>query len=171
MEFDEVVKKRHSVRSYTAQIPSDSDIVKILKAADLAPSAGGLKSRKVFVVKDQRIRKKLANAAHHQDFVAEAPIVLVFCADLDMIATYGRRGRDLYCIQDTSAALENALLKAADLGLGSCWVGAFEEEKVSEICRLPTGLRPVALVTIGYESLEFEAHCLRAGKPRPYLDT
>lgn len=151
MEFDEVVKKRHSVRSYTAQIPVDSDIVKILKAADLAPSAGGLKSRKVFVVKDQRIRRELANAAHHQDFVAEAPIVLVFCADLDMIATYGRRGRDLYCIQDTSAAVENALLKAADLGLGSCWIGAFEEEEVSEICRLPTWLRPVALVTIGYE--------------------
>jgi nitroreductase len=152
MEFDEVVKKRHSVRSYTAQIPPDSDIVKILKAADLAPSAGGLKSRKVFVVKDQRIRKELANAAYHQEFVAQAPIVLVFCADLDMIATYGRRGHDLYCIQDTSAAVENALLKAADLGLGSCWVGAFKEEKVSEICRLPTWLRPVALVTIGYES-------------------
>jgi len=152
MEFDEVVKKRHSVRSYTAQIPSDSDIVKILKAADLAPSAGGLKSRKVFVVKDQHIRRELADAAHHQEFVARAPIVLVFCADLDMIATYGRRGRDLYCIQDTSAAIENALLKAADLGLGACWVGAFEEKKVSEICRLPTWLRPVALVTIGYES-------------------
>jgi nitroreductase len=151
MEFDEVIKKRHSVRSYTAQIPPDSVIVKILKAADLAPSSGGLKSRKLFVVKDQGVRRELANAAHQQDFVAEAPIVLVFCADLDMIATYGRRGRDLYCIQDTSAAIENALLKATDLGLGSCWVGAFEEEKVSEICRLPTSLRPVALVAIGYE--------------------
>jgi nitroreductase len=151
MEFDEVVKKRHSVRSYTAQIPADSNIVKILKAADLAPSAGGLKSRKVFVVRDQRIRRELANAAHHQEFVAQAPIVLVFCADLDMIATYGRRGSDLYCIQDTSAAIENALLKAVDLGLGACWVGAFEEEKILEICRLPTSLRPVALVTIGYE--------------------
>lgn len=151
MEFDEVLKKRHSVRSYTAQVPADSDIVKILKAADLAPSAGGLKSRKVFVVKDQQIRRELANAAHHQEFVAQAPIVLVFCADLDMIATYGRRGRDLYCIQDTSAAVENALLKATDLDLGSCWVGAFEEEEVSKICRLPQWLRPVALVSIGYE--------------------
>ncbi|UCH97221.1 MAG: nitroreductase family protein [Candidatus Aminicenantes bacterium] len=151
MEFDEVVRKRHSVRSYTAQIPPDSDIAKILKAADMAPSAGGLKSRRVFVVKDQWTRRQLANAAHHQDFVAEAPIVLVFCADLDMIASYGRRGRELYCIQDTSAAIENALLKATDLGLGSCWVGAFQEEAVSKICRLPQWLRPVALVTIGYE--------------------
>jgi nitroreductase len=151
MEFDEVLKNRHSVRSYTAQIPADSDIAKILKAADMAPSAGGLKSRRVFVVKDRRLRRELAIAAHHQDFVAQAPIVLVFCADLDMIATYGRRGRELYCIQDTAAAVENALLKAADLGLGSCWVGAFEEEIVSGICRLPTWLRPVALVTIGYE--------------------
>ena len=144
MEFDEVVKKRHSVRSYTAQIPSDSDIVKILKAADLAPSAGGLKSRKVFVVKDQRIRRELASAAHHQDFVAEAPIVLVFCADLDMIATYGRRGRDLYCIQDSSAAVENALLKVADLGLGSCWVGAFEEEEVSDLADWSSHAEPLS---------------------------
>lgn len=151
MEFDEVLKNRHSVRSYTAQIPADSDVAKILKAADMAPSAGGLKSRSVFFVKDQRLRRELAIAAHHQDFVAQAPIVLVFCADLDMIATYGRRGRELYCIQDTAAAVENALLKAADLGLGSCWVGAFEEEIVSAICRLPNWLRPVALVTIGYE--------------------
>ena len=151
MEFDEVIKKRHSVRSYTGQIPPDSDIVKILKAADMAPSAGGLKSRKVFVFKDQRVRRELANAARQQDFVAQAPILLVFCANLEMIATYGRRGRDLFCIQDTSAAVENALLKATDLGLGSCWVGAFDEEEVSKICRLPQWLRPVTLVTIGYE--------------------
>lgn len=151
MEFDEVIKKRHSVRSYTSQIPLDNDIVNILKAADMAPSAGGLKSRRIFVARDQRIKRDLARAAHDQEFIAEAPVVLVFCADLDMISSYGKRGRELYCIQDTSAAVENALLKAVDLGMGSCWVGAFDEEQVSKICRLSAWLRPIALVTIGYE--------------------
>jgi nitroreductase len=153
MEFDEVLARRHSVRSYTTQIPPDSDLMKILKAAEMAPSAGGLKSRKIFMVKDQGIRRELADAANNQEFLAEAPVVLVFCADLDMIASYGKRGHDLYCIQDTSAAIENALLKATDLGLGSCWVGAFHEEDVSKICRLPLRFKPVALVTIGYEQL------------------
>ncbi len=154
MDFDLVVSKRHSVRSYTPVVPSDSDIKKILKAADMAPSAGGLKSRRVFVVKSQFLRDQLAKAALDQEFVSEAPVVLVFCADLDGISSYGTRGRELYCIQDTSAAVQNALLKAADLGLGSCWVGAFEEEDVSRICGLPPWLRPVALVTIGYEKME-----------------
>ena len=151
MEFDEVIARRHSVRSYTSRVPLDGDIMKILNAADQAPSAGGLKSRRFFVVKDKYIRLKLAAASLDQEFVAEAPIVLVFCADLDLISSYGDRGRDLYCIQDTAAAVENALLKAVDLGLGACWVGAFEEEIVAKICRLPAWLRPVALVTIGYE--------------------
>jgi len=151
MEFDLVVRKRHSVRSYLPRPPSDDDIKKILLAADMAPSAGGLKSRQIFVVRSPSLRKALAVAAGDQDFIAEAPVVLVCCADLERIAEYGKRGRELYCIQDTDAAIENALLKAADLGLGSCWVGAFEEEDVSRLCRLPQWLRPVALVTIGYE--------------------
>lgn len=57
----------------------------------------------------------------------------------------------MYCIQDTSAAVENTLLKAVDPGLGACWVGAFDEDEVSRLCRLPTWLRPIALVTVGYE--------------------
>jgi nitroreductase len=151
MEFDQVVKKRRSVRSYHPYPPSREDLEKILLAADMAPSAGNLKARQVLTVRSESQRKRLAKAALDQEFVAEAPVVLVFCADLERISEYGERGRDLYCIQDTAAAIENALLKAADLGLGSCWVGAFEEEEVAMICRLPCWLRPVALVTIGYE--------------------
>lgn len=151
MDFDEVVRMRRSVRSYHPFPPSGGDIRKILEAADKAPSAGGLKSRRVFVITSQSLRKKLAAASLDQEFIAEAPVVLVFCADLDRISEYGERGRRLYCIQDTSAAVENALLKAVDLGLGACWVGAFDEDDVSRLCRLPTWLRPIALVTVGYE--------------------
>lgn len=154
MDFDQVIRTRHSVRSYTSVPPSGSDLEKIAAAADMAPSAGGLKSRQIFVVRSPSLRQALAKASLDQDFIAEAPVVLIFCADLERIETYGARGRELYCIQDTSAAIENALLKATDLGLGACWIGAFEEEDVSRICGLPPHLRPVALVTIGYEKEE-----------------
>ncbi len=150
MEFDSVISARHSVRNYRTTAISDSDILKILQSADLAPSAGGLKAREVFIVKSAAVRRELAKASD-QEFVVEAPVVMIFCANLDAISPYGNRGRDLYCIQDAAAAVENALLKAADLGLGTCWVGAFDEEKVSKICDIPSWLRPVALVTLGYE--------------------
>lgn len=151
MQFDQVVRQRHSVRSYRDEQPSEKDIAAIVHAADLAPSAGGLKSRTVFLVRSLFLRKQLAIAAHGQEFVAQAPVVLIFCADHERISEYGQRGIDLYCIQDTSAAIQNALLKATDLGLGSCWVSAFDEEQVSQLCRIPQHLRPIALVTIGYE--------------------
>jgi len=151
MEFDEVIARRHSVRSYSPRLPSDIDLKKILEAAHCAPSAGGLNSRRFFLVKDISLKKQLAAAALDQEFIIKAPVVLIVCADLNMISSYGDRGRNLYCIQDTAAAIENALLKIVDLGLGACWVGAFDEDQVIKICRLPKELRPVALITIGYE--------------------
>jgi len=151
MELDTVLEKRHSVRSYTNFAPSDTEMNLVLKAAEMAPSAGGLRARRMIVIKSPAKRKELAEAALEQDFVAEAPFVIVFCADMGRIRPYGERGKELYCVQDASAAAENALLKATDLGLGSCWVGAFDEERVRTICGLPDELRPVAMVTVGYE--------------------
>lgn len=153
MEFDRVVRLRRSVRSYSSRPVPEQYITQILDAADMAPSAGGLKARAFFIARSQQLRQWLARAALDQEFIAEAPVVLIFCADLDAISEYGQRGQELYCIQDTSAAVQNALLKAVDLGLGACWVGAFEEEDVSRVCRLPRHLRPVALVSVGFESV------------------
>jgi nitroreductase len=151
MEFDQIIRQRHSVREYLNVPPSDGDLERILEAAQTAPSAGGLKSWAALIITAPDTRKSLAHAALDQMFIADAPVVIVFCADLDRIAEYGDRGKELYCIQDTSAAIMNTLLKATDLGLGSCWIGAFEEDVVTSICNLPHWLRPIALVTIGYE--------------------
>ena len=132
--------------------PTDAMIERLLEAAKAAPSAGGLGSRKVFVVKAESKRRALAGACFGQDFVAQAQVVLLFCADLESIAPYGDRGRDLYCIQDVAASVQNVLLRAVDIGLGACWVGAFDEGKVSEILGLKEGIRPVSLVPVGYEA-------------------
>lgn len=125
---------------------------KVLKAAELAPSAGDLKARKLFVIKAASKRKELSEAAFDQEFVAQAPFVIIFCADQEAVASYGDRGRDLYCVQDATIAATYSMLKASELGLGTCWVGAFDEVKVREACGLKESLRPVAMLTLGYEA-------------------
>ncbi len=95
----------------------------------------------------------MAQAGLRQNFVsfiARAPLVVVACADLRIAARYKERGTDLYCIQDTAASIQNLLLAAQDLGLGTCWVGAFKEEEVKKILQMPDYLRPVVLVPVGY---------------------
>ncbi|MFW3145180.1 MAG: nitroreductase family protein [Thermoplasmatota archaeon] len=151
MDLDMVMDKRHSVRSYTGWPPSDQDIEKLLKAAEKAPTAGNLKARKVFVFKAQSKRKELMEAALHQEWISEAPFLILFCADRKAISSYGDRGKDLYCVQDATIAATYAMLKATDIGLGTCWVGAFDDAKVSEAAGLPDYLRPVAIIAAGYE--------------------
>lgn len=119
--------------------------------ATMAPSAGNTQEWNFIVVKDEEIKKKLAKAALDQDFIAEAPVVIVVCADLEKISLrYGKRGELLYSIQDTALAIQNILLSAHALGLGSCFVGAFDEERVKSILELPDNLRPLAILPIGY---------------------
>ena len=144
------ITARHSVRRFTGDpVPAES-VNLILEAARRAPSAGNLQPWFFVVVGNQGLKKGLARAAG-QTFVAEAPLCLAVCAEPERSArVYGKRGRELYCYQDAAAATQNILLAAASLGLGACWVGAFDEAAVSEALRLPARLRPVALVAVGY---------------------
>ncbi|NIP67456.1 nitroreductase family protein, partial [Candidatus Bathyarchaeota archaeon] len=96
-------------------------------------------------------KRSLSQAALNQTFIEEAPVVIVVCVDKDRSGwRYGRRGTDLYCLQDTAAATQNLLLAAHALGFGACWVGAFREEKVKEILKTPDRVRPVAIVPVGH---------------------
>lgn len=103
------------------------------------------------VVKDKKKKEKLWDAALKQNHVRDAPVVIVVGANIRKSSMrYGERGERLYCIQDTAAAIQNMLLAAHALGLGACWVGAFDEETVRLICGFPENIRPVALLPIGY---------------------
>jgi len=151
MDLDTIILKRHSVREYTGMTPTDRDMEKIVQAAEKAPSAGNLKARKIFVFRGDTKRKSLMEASLHQTFVGEAPFLILFCADTKAVEPYKERGKNLYCVQDATIAATFAMLKATELGLGTCWIGAFDEEKISEAAGLPGHLRPVALLTVGYE--------------------
>jgi len=151
MEFWQVLDSRYSVRSFDPAVDVPPETVeRILAAAIRSPSAGNRQPWHFCVVRDPSLRRGLAAAAYGQDFVAQAPVAIVVCADAEQSAErYGQRGRELYCLQDTAAAAEHILLAAVALGLGGCWVGAFDEGQAARVLDLPRRRRPVAILPIG----------------------
>lgn len=150
MDVGEAIRERRSVRKYTGDPVTDDEVQGILAAAIAAPSAGNAQPWRFIVVRDRGLREGLVQAAHGQRFLAEAPVVIVVCADLSRARrAYGDRGVTLYCLQDTAAAVQNMLLAATARGLGTCWVGAFDEAQASEVLKLPVGMRPVAMIPVG----------------------
>lgn len=150
MEIAECIEGRTSTRVFKADPVDDGIVNEALRLANLAPSAGNLQARDFIVVRDLKTKKALSEAAYKQDFVRTAPVVVVFCANLMRVGHYGERGRNLYCLQDVAAAIENFMLYLCSKGLGSVWVGAFDERKASVTLGLPSHARPVAIVPIGY---------------------
>lgn len=151
MEFFEVLARRHSVRAYLEREVEEEKIDRILRAANSAPSAGNLQAYEIVLVRSREKRRALAEAALGQEFVAQAPVVLVFLINPSRTKwRYGLRGEHLYCIQDATIAASYAQLAATALGLGSVWVGAFDANRVAEIVGAGRGLVPVAILAIGY---------------------
>jgi len=101
-------------------------------------------------VKDAKLKEDIAAAALNQDFIAEAPLVIIGCTDSRISSRYGERGEYLYTIQDVAASIMGMMLVAHENGLGTVWVGAFNEDDVFDILKLPKNLRPVAIVPVGY---------------------
>jgi len=147
----EVIKNRRSIRSFKKDPIPEEYLKLILEAGIWAPSAGNLQPWYFVVVRDPEVKKLLSISALNQTFISQAPVVIVVCA-LPWVSSsrYGKRGEELYCLQDTAAAIQNMLLAAASLGIGSCWVGAFDEEAVRKILGLNSKVRPVAIIPMGY---------------------
>lgn len=151
MNVFDCIFNRRSVRKFKSDKVDDRLIGVMLYAATHAPSAGNTQPWHFVVVKDETKRKRLADAAFKQSFIAEAPVCIVVAADLEKSSLrYDKRGERLYALQDTANATMLMLLAAHALGLGTCWIGAFDEDKVSHIVELPSNFRPVAIVPVGY---------------------
>jgi nitroreductase len=146
----ETILNRHSCREFTRGEIPDEHMNLLMECLRWSPSAGNLQPWFFYIVKGRDAKRALAGAAFHQDFIADAAVVFVVCAEPDAsAAVYGERGRSLYCLQDTAAAVENLILAATALGYGSCWIGAFNEGRASEALEIPRHLRPVAIVPVG----------------------
>lgn len=172
MEFFEVIKNRRSIRSFKNQALPQEAINQLIDAARLAPSAGNAQSWAFVLVTKHETKQALASAAFNQRWLEGAAAVFVVCADLKRAEdSYDERGRTLYSIQDTSAAVENILLAATALGLGACWMGAFHEEEIAKVVNAPEGMRPVALIPVGYPNESPRARSRRPADEVVHLET
>ena len=143
----EAIKKRKSIRTYLEKEISEVVLKEILEAARLAPSASNRQPWKFVVIQNKELRKKLMLASRNQIFVAEAPAVIAGCAT--NISHVMPNGVPSYPV-DIAIALEHISLQAAELGLGTCWIGAFDQKKVKEILHIPKEIMIVCLMTLGY---------------------
>ena len=157
MELNEALENRRSIRHFKAKPVPDERLWEILRLANAAPSAGNLQAREFIVVRDEQVKASLATAALNQRFVSDAPVVIVVCGNKERAGKiYGDRGRKLYAIQDADAALMHMILTAFGFGLGTCWVGAFDDRAVSAVLCLPDHIIPIALIPLGYPDEEPE---------------
>lgn len=151
MEFFDVIERRQSIRAFAAKPVEPEKLQKILETANAAPSAGNLQAYEIFLTTQAERRAALARAAWQQDFIASAPVALVFCAHPQRSALrYRQRGIRLYATQDATIACTYAMLTASALGLATVWIGAFDDDAVWRAINAPEGLVPVAILPIGY---------------------
>ena len=151
MDFFEAVKKRRAIRVFSVRNVEEDKLKQILEAADSAPSAGNLQSYEVFLVRGAGGKEALAEAGFRQKAITLASAVLVFCADVDKsVKNYGEKGGAMYAVQDATIAASYCQLAATAVGLASVWIGSFDEDKVMGFLKARKGLRPVAIIPIGY---------------------
>ena len=151
MDLSDAVAKRRSIRTYKKQDLPQGVVEQLLESARRAPSAGNVQPWEFVVACTQKTKMAISQAAFGQKGIQEASVVIVVCADEKRAAeSYGDRGRTLYCLQDTAVAIQNILLTACSLGLGSCWIGAFKEDEIRKVINAPKHMRPVALIPVGY---------------------
>lgn len=162
MDVFEAVQIRRSVRTYEpTPIPSEK-LKKILEAARFAPSAMNLQPWHFIVVTDAAKRRRLAQAPF-AGFLKEAPVVIVGCGNYKISPKW-------YMV-DVAIAMQNMVLTATNEGLGTCWVGSFNEREVKELLKIPEEYRVVALLALGYprKKLDLQSKILHLVRRRKKL--
>lgn len=151
MDLFEIIRLRHSVRAFKSDEVEPEKLAAIIEAANSAPSAGNQQAYEIFRVRNAARKAELAQCCYSQQYVAQAPEVLVFCVHSVLSAQkYGTRGEELYALQDATIACTYAMLAASALGLGSVWIGAFKDQAVWQTLGAPAGVEPVAILPLGY---------------------
>ncbi len=147
MDLYEAIRTRKSVRAWRDRPVPEDALARVLDAARLAPSARNMQEWRFVVVSDPALRRRLGADAAGQAFVGAAPIVLACCAESD--GRVMRCGQAAYPI-DVAIAMDHLSLAAAAEGLGTCWIGSFDEGKVREILGIPPAVRVVQLMPLGF---------------------
>ena len=164
MEVFEAIQKRRSVRSYEPTPVPVEILKKVLEAARLAPSAGNVQPWCFIVVLDHQKRRKIARGCRYGHFLEEWPVIVVGCGD--------QKASPRWHAIDTCIAMENLVLAATGEGLGTCWIGVFNEKTIREMLKIPGHLKVVALLALGYsrEKLDISAKLAHLIRPRKKLE-
>ncbi len=151
MAFIDLVKNRFSVRGFQSRAVEREKLDVVLEAARFAPSAVNRQPWKFFVVTDANVLAALGET-YTRDWFRSAPMCIVACGN-HTEAWHRADGKD-HCDIDVAIAVEHIVLAAAEQGLGTCWVCNFDAVKCAEILSLPVDVEPIALIPIGYASVE-----------------
>jgi len=156
MKLDQIIKQRRSTRSFDSRPVKGQDLISIIEAARLAPSACNSQTWRFVTVTNRDIIHKICHEAMRpvipNRWLEQAPLLIVGCSQLDIIAN--RIGRGITGIEyyqiDLGIAMEHMVLKATELGLGTCWIGWFKEDSVKEILEIPKRVKVSAMLAVGY---------------------
>jgi len=153
VELYEVIKKRRSIRKYQPREVEDEKLQKVLDAAHLAPSAKNIQPWKVIVVEDKELREELVKSAYGQEYLSQAPYVIVMCVNEN--ECYQQQGDYMASFAvDGAIFIDHLTLAACAEGLGTCWIAKFNETEVRKLLSIPDAYRVVVMTPLGYPAEE-----------------
>jgi len=147
MDYSELIRSRYSVRAYKPDLVEEEKLAAVLEAARLAPTAANRQPFQLFVIPTEGRREELRRIYNKEWFV-QPPLIICACG-LPGEVWKGEHGRD-YLGVDVAIVMDHLILAAADLGLGTCWIGAFNADAAREILDLPVGAEPLIFTPLGY---------------------
>lgn len=152
MNFDQLIRSRFSVRSYTKQHVGNETVIEILEAARMAPSAVNFQPWH-FVVVNEEASLAALHQVYHREWFREAPVCIVVCADHRQSWKRRSDGKDFADV-DAAIAIDHLILKATELGLGTCWICNFDAALARQVLNLPDHVEPIAIIPVGYTEAE-----------------
>jgi nitroreductase len=160
MEVFDAIRTRRSVRGYSSTPVPKEKLDRVIESGRVAPSAMNLQPWHFIIVEDADKREKMSKAKYAK-FLKESPVVIVGCGD--------RKASPKWFAIDTTIALQNMVLTATSEGLGTCWIGSFDEDLIRKLLKIPEHLAVVALLAVGYprKKLDLAATIVRSGNRKP----
>ena len=151
MDAIDCIKSRRSIRKFhPTKVPIEV-LYAVLEAANMAPCAGGLQTWRFLVVEDEASKKVIAKAALKQDWIATAPTIILMCSDPSQLEVeFGKRGREMYDMQNISMAAENLMLAAWNFSVGSTFISSFTEALLRKELKIPDSIHIHGLIPLGY---------------------
>jgi nitroreductase len=151
LDFYKVIRTRRSVRSYKKDPIPEEVLNRVLDAARIAPSGGNRQPWKFILVKDDTLKQKMVSICNNQKFIADAPLIVVACGQRLPFNRGGYMG-EMSILLDVSIAFTHLILAARAEGLGTCWIGAFNNKEIKKLLEVPDGYEVVAATPLGNPS-------------------